>query len=119
MSEQAPRASAISRELDRRKSGRIYLKVPVVVSWKGQGGEADTELAITEEFNSTGGLLTMKRTPPDKTELEVTHQPTGESLEALVVRVEDSHTDGQARIAIHYAAKMGSLWGVTFPSQPV
>ena len=61
----------------------------------------------------------MKRTPPDATELEISHQPTGESLEARVVRVEDSHADGVARIAVHYAAKKGSLWGVTFPNQPV
>ncbi len=119
MSEQAPRVSAISREMERRKSGRIYLKIPVVVSWKGQGGAPDTEPAVTEEFNSTGGLLTMKRTPPDATTLEISHPQSGEALRALVVRVDDSHPDGMARIAIHYAAKKGSLWGVTFPSQPV
>ena len=51
--------------------------------------------------------------------LWVADSQSGEALRALVVRVEDSHPDGMARIAVHYAAKKGSLWGVTFPNQPV
>ena len=104
------------REIERRRSGRIFLTVPVLVKWKTADGEPQEEHATTEELNSLGGVLRIKRVPPGSAALEVTHPPTGDSVVAHVIRVEDTQPDGLARIAIHYDAEKETLWGVTFPA---
>ena len=115
MGHQASPGSYQSHELERRREGRIYLSIPVVVSWKSQNGSEDEEPAVTEELNSTSGLLKMRRPPPTSAELEILHQASGEGTQARIVRIEDAHKDGMARIAIHYA-KHEKLWGVQFPN---
>ena len=119
MQGRTPAGSTASRELDRRRSGRIYLTVPVVVTWKAEDGETQEAQGTTEELNSIGGLLRIRRTPPESVELVITHSPSGESIGAHVIRIEDHHQDGLPRVAFHYKSQTFSLWGVTFPGAKV
>ena len=108
--------NSIMDQVERRRSGRIYLKLPVIVRWLGADGETVREPAFTEEISSGGGLLHIKRPPPESAEIEVTHSAVEEPVGARIVRFEEPQGDGLARIAIAYARQFETLWGVTFPA---
>ncbi len=104
-------------DMERRRSGRIYLKIPLLVRWKSEAGELVQEPAVTEELSASGGLLHIKRLPPEFAELEVTHSAVEEPVGARIIRFEEPRDDGLTRIAISYARQIDTLWGVTFPPQ--
>ena len=104
-------------DIERRRCGRIYLKLPLLVRWKSEAGELVQEPAVTEELSASGGLLHIKRLPPKFAELEVTHSAVEEPVGARIIHFEEPQADGLGRIAISYAQQTDTLWGVTFPPQ--
>ena len=103
-------------EMERRRNGRVYLKLPVLVRWWSAEGKAVQEPAVTVELSSGGGLLHIKRLPPEAATVEITHSTVEEPVDALVVRSEALQNDGLACMAISYTRQIETLWGVTFPN---
>ena len=104
--------------VERRRSERVFLAVPVDVSWTTKDGAQHKESAKTEEVNAHGARLRMKTPPPVSTEIELARPGLGKSAPARVVQTGNRGYDGLTPVAVELAVPSHDLWGIVFPQSP-
>ena len=102
--------------LERRRSSRVQIKIPVVVSNKDDG---QTHAAPAEAISVSryGALIRVPFLPPMGSRIEVLHGLSQEVREFRVIslRAEREHGPFDLGVEIYYPAR--NFWGVQFPDE--
>ena len=102
--------------LERRRSSRVQIKIPVVVSNKADG---QTHAAPAEAISVSryGALIRVPFLPPMGSRIEVLHGLSQEVREFRVIslRAEREHGPFDLGVEIYYPAH--NFWGVQFPDE--
>jgi len=103
-----------SKVVHRRRSQRIVLSVPVIVSGDRASGSQFSERTTTLVVNAHGGLILLREPVLAGQILNLTHLGTGEKL---VCTVKDINAGEEQRleIGIEFAHPNAHFWRVSFP----
>ncbi len=101
--------------VNRRRSQRVYLLIPLEVSWTTLENVQVKEPAETEEVNAHGALLWVKTPLPAGTRVKLTHGHTGNSTIARVVAERILRPTGHRQVSVELAVPSYTFWGVNFP----
>jgi len=74
--------SSDGRKLERRKSCRFPVTIPIEVSWIGEDGIAVKENAIARQINAKGGFLEMSVYPDPGTRITLANVLSAQTAEA-------------------------------------
>jgi hypothetical protein len=100
---------------DRRRSERVLLKVPVLLSLTSRDGLVTEERTCTQVVNAHGGLLELEMEISVGQDFLLTNSKTGVSRECTVVRTEQSLTTRGLLIAFQFATPSPDFWPIVFP----
>src|SRR5262245_13111431 len=104
--------SADGTDLERRKSRRFPVVVPVEVSWRGPDGLALKEDAVARLVNDRGGYLKMAKYPIVGTRVTLANFLSAQTAEARVLAAPDSRPGVASGIVIELIVPNESFWGV-------
>ncbi|MFI5097847.1 MAG: hypothetical protein ACHQT6_07725 [Candidatus Acidiferrales bacterium] len=103
-----------SKVVHRRRSQRIVLSVPLIVSGDRASGAQFSERTTTLMVNAHGGLILLREPVLVGQVLSLTHLKTGEKLACTVKDI--SPGEGQTReIGVGFAHPNARFWRVSFP----
>jgi hypothetical protein len=104
--------SADGKELERRRSRRFPVVVPIEVSWRGPGGIAAKEDAVARQVNDKGGFLKMSHYPTVGTRVTLANFLSAQTAEARVLAAPDSRPGVASGIVVELIVPSESFWGV-------
>ncbi len=98
----------------RRRSMRVLLSVPIVVSGKSAENQAFTEEARTLVVNAHGALIALATRVVANQEITVSNKATRKSLECRVVHVGNAQ-GGKLQLGIEFVKPSPTFWQIDFP----
>jgi hypothetical protein len=104
--------SADGKDLERRKSRRFPVVVPIEVSWRGAGGTAVKEDAVARQVNDKGGFLKMNHYPAVGARVTLANFLSAQTAEARVLAAPDSRPGVASGIIVELIVPSESFWGV-------
>ena len=99
-------------KVERRKTQRFSVTVPIEASWRGSDGIAVKEQAIAKQVNANGGLLEMANYPEVGTRITLTNFLSAEAAEARVLAIPCSREGVSHGIIVELIVPGESFWGV-------
>jgi hypothetical protein len=99
-------------DVERRKSHRFPVTIPIEVSWRGPTGLARKEQAFAKNVNANGGLLEMPNYPEMGSRITLTNFLSAEAVEARVLATPNSRGGVASGIIIELIVPSESFWGV-------
>src|SRR5215470_9166889 len=99
-------------DVERRKSRRFPVVVPVEVSWRGPNGIALKEDGVARQVNEKGGFLKMSNYPPVGTRVTLANFLSAQTAEARVLAAPDSRQGVANGIVVELIVPSESFWGV-------
>jgi hypothetical protein len=100
--------------LGRRRSQRVALNVPVVVSEPHGNPQNPLEKTQTLSVSQHGGLITLRATVDCGQSLVVTNPSSRRSQECRVVYVGPNHSESR-QIGIEFLGPVTNFWNISFP----
>lgn len=102
--------------INRRRSERVALSVPVIVKTKTRQGESVQEETYTAVVNAHGGLMKLKMELQTGQPITLVNARTKIEQSCRVVRVETPSTAaGSFAVAFEFDEPAPDFWPVTFP----
>lgn len=98
----------------RRRSMRVLLSVPIVVSGKNAENKAFTEDARTLVVNAHGALIALATHLLTNQIVEVANKATKQSLDCRVVHVGNAQ-GGKMQLGIEFVKVSPGFWQIDFP----
>jgi hypothetical protein len=98
----------------RRRSQRVLMQVPVLISGTDPQGKAWQEDTDTLAINAHGALIALKQRILSGSVLNLKHKMTLEEQECLVVFVGNPR-EGKAEVGLEFAVARPKFWRVAFP----
>lgn len=98
--------------VERRRSRRFSVVVPVEVSWRASDGNAMKESAVARTVNANGGFLKMEVYPDAGARVTVANLVSAQTAEARVLATPDAREGVANGIIIELIAPNESFWGV-------
>jgi len=105
--------SADGSKVERRKSQRFPVAVPVEASWRESDGKAVKEPAIGRCVNAQGGMLEMASYPEIGSRVTLTNFFSAETAEARVLAAPYSREGVANGIVVELTAPSATFWGVS------
>jgi hypothetical protein len=99
--------------VERRKSQRFPVAVPVEASWRGDDGKATKENAIGRHVNAQGGMLEMVHYPEIGSRVTLTNFFSAETAEARVLATPHSREGVAHGIVVELITPSETFWGVS------
>jgi hypothetical protein len=99
-------------KLERRKSHRFPVSVPVEASWREADGKAVQQDGLARQVNANGGFLEMSTYPEVGSRLTLVNLLSAETTEARVLATPYSREGVSQGIAIELVVPSDSFWGV-------
>jgi hypothetical protein len=99
-------------KVERRKSHRFPVAVPIEVSWRGEDGIAVKQEAVARQVNGHGGLLEMDLYPEIGGRVTLTNFLSAETVEARVLATPYSREGVSQGIVVELVVANESFWGV-------
>lgn len=99
-------------DVERRKTRRFPVVVPVEVSWRGEDGTAVKEDAIARQVNANGGFLKMDNYPPLGSRVTLANFLSAQTAEARVLAAPDSRPGVANGVVVELIVPSESFWGV-------
>jgi hypothetical protein len=99
--------------VERRRSERLRLKLPVAVRWKSAQGEEVKIEVETETVNAHGAMLRIPGELSPPSEMELTCTKTGQSSAVEAVWIDEPAEDGLRRVALSLPSPNAELWGLS------
>jgi hypothetical protein len=99
---------------NQRRSQRVLLSVPVIVSGKRENGSSFNERTRTLVVNAHGALLLLRERVIVGQVLNITNVATGESLASIVKDINPGQHD-EPEIGIEFSQPSARFWHVSFP----
>ena len=104
--------SAHGTDVERRKSRRFPVVVPVEVSWRGPNGLALKEDAVARQVNANGGFLKMSNYPALGTRVTLANFLSAQTADARVLAAPDSRPGVANGIVVELTVPNENFWGV-------
>ena len=99
-------------KVERRKSGRFPVAVPIEVSWRDPKGVMFKEEAVARQVNAQGGSLEMATYPEIGSRVTLTNFLSAETLDARVLATPYSREGVSNGIVVELVIPSESFWGV-------
>jgi len=99
-------------KVERRKTSRFFVSVPVEVSWPGPDGIAVKEQAVARQVNANGGFLEMANYPEVGSRLTLTNFLSAATAEARVLGTPYSREGVSHGIIVELIVPSEAFWGV-------
>jgi len=99
-------------KVERRRTQRFPVTVPLEVSWRGPDNEVVKEEAVARHVNCNGGLLEMARQPEFGSRVTVANLISAETAEARVLATPNTREGVAHGIAVELIVPNESFWGV-------
>ena len=103
---------------NRRRSGRVSIRVPVEVQGIAQGGDQLQESTHTGVIGGFGALIRTSRVLELGTEVSLTNRFSQQTAGFRVVWVGEQLPDGFWEIGVEALRPLNDFWGVRFPTKP-
>jgi hypothetical protein len=98
--------------VERRKSRRFPVVVPIEVSWTGPGGIAVKEDAVARQVNANGGFLKMSHYPELSSRVTLANFLSAQTTEARVLAAPHDREGVANGIIVELTVPNESFWGV-------
>lgn len=98
--------------VERRKTRRFPVVVPIVVGWRGADGEAMSEDAVARQVNANGGFVKMDVYPDLGSRVTLTNFISAQTAEARVIAAPHAREGVANGIIVELIAPSESFWGV-------
>ncbi|MGB6429280.1 MAG: PilZ domain-containing protein [Candidatus Acidiferrales bacterium] len=102
------------RESNRRRSQRILLRVPVIVSGYDANKIRFKEKTFTDSISANGALVLLAAPVTKGLRLALSKDPEGTALDCVVVYV-GRRQGAEVEIGVKFAQPNPVFWGVSFP----
>ncbi len=99
-----------------RRSQRLRVAIPVVLSWTNSSALTVRARAETEVISRHGALLKMEVELTPGAEVNLSRPETGRKVRARVVGKGLVGAEGLPRVAVEILTDDASFWGVSFPN---
>lgn len=99
-----------------RRSQRLRVTIPVVISWTNSNALTVRARGETEVISLHGALLKVDNELTVGSEVQLSRPETGRKVRARVVAKGLTGPDGMPRAAVEILSADASFWGVTFPN---
>jgi hypothetical protein len=99
-------------KVERRKSYRFLVAVPIDVSWRNPEGVPVLVHAVAKQVNANGGFLEMTLYPSVGSRITLTNSLSTETAEARVLATPSSREGVSHGIVIELITPSDSFWGV-------
>ena len=99
-------------KVERRKSGRFPVAVPIEVSWRHASGATFKEDAVARQVNAQGGSLEMAIYPEIGSRVALTNFLSAETVDARVLATPYSREGVSNGIVVELVTPSESFWGV-------
>src|ERR1700693_3799594 len=99
-------------KVERRKSYRFLVAVPVEASWRNPEGVPVLVPAVAKQVTANGGFLEMTLYPPVGSRITLTNFLSAESAEARVLATPNSREGVSHGIIVELITPSDSFWGV-------
>jgi hypothetical protein len=99
-------------KVEKRKSTRFPVAVPIEASWRGSDGKAVKQEAIARQVNVSGGFLEMGIYPEMGGRITLTNFLSAETVEARVLATPETRAGVSRGIVIELIVPSESFWGV-------
>ncbi|HXP79267.1 MAG TPA: hypothetical protein VN976_05125 [Verrucomicrobiae bacterium] len=99
-------------KVERRKTSRFLVAVPIEASWRNTEGVPVLVQAIAKQVNGNGGFLEMTLYPPVGSRITLTNFLSAESAEARVLATPNSREGVSHGIIVELITPSDSFWGV-------
>jgi len=109
-------SSNASSGSDRRRSQRVYLRIPIAVIAHGADRKMTREQTHTVVVNAHGALIHLELKVTEGQTLILQNPETSEEQTCRVVRTK-SGTDGKTEVAIEFLKPAPKFWRVAFPPE--
>ena len=100
------------REVERRKSRRLPVTVPVEVSWRGPNGLALKEEATARQVNENGAFLKMSKYPEVGTRVTLANFLSAQTAEARVLAAPNTRSGVASGIVVELVVPSEVFWGI-------
>ena len=100
-------------KLERRKSQRFEVPLPIEAQWESVDGKAFRERAVASQVNVQGGLLRMSTCPEIGRRITLTNFLSAETAEARVLAAPWATRGVRYGIAIELTVPSETFWGVS------
>jgi hypothetical protein len=104
--------TADGTNVERRKTPRFPVVVPIEVSWRGADGMSVKEDAVARQVNANGGFLKMSKYPASGSRVTLANFLSAQTAEARVLAAPDSRQGVANGIAVELIVPSESFWGV-------
>jgi len=101
-------------EENKRRSSRVFIKLPVLIAGKNTDGQAFRETSETIVVNAHGALLYLQAQVTMETIVLLTNPLTQEEQECRIVFMGNASEKG-TRIGVEFLTPAPRFWGVEFP----
>lgn len=99
-------------KVERRKSSRYLVAVPIEATWRSTDGVPMIVQAVAKQVNGNGGFLEMAAYPDVGSRVSLTNFLSGETAEARVLATPNSREGVSHGIIIELITPSDSFWGV-------
>ncbi len=99
-------------KVERRKSYRFLVAVPIEASWRNSDGVPVLVQAVAKQVNANGGFLEMTIYPSVGSRINLTNFLSAESAEARVLATPSSREGVSHGIIVELISPSDSFWGV-------
>ena len=108
----------VDQPCDRRRAGRVSLRVPVEVRGIARDGSALEESAHTAVVSPHGAMVRTVNSLQIGTEVILTNQFSQQTARFRVVWAEEQQADGLWETGIESLLTLDDFWAVRFPTKP-
>jgi hypothetical protein len=105
--------SAEGTKMERRKTNRFPVAVPIEVSWRGPEGIAVKADAVARQVNSNGGYLKMSSYPDLGSRVTLANFLSAQTAEARVIAAPHSREGVANGVIVELVVPSESFWGVS------
>ena len=99
-------------KVERRRTQRFPVTVPLEVSWRGPDNEVVKEEAVARQVNCNGGFLEIMRQPEFGSRVTIANLISAETAEARVLATPNTREGVAHGIAVELIVPNESFWGV-------
>jgi hypothetical protein len=105
---------SLTKDPGRRRSMRVLLSVPIVVSGKTKNGQEFSEEARTLVVNAHGALISLAAQVAPGQQITVANKATRASLECRIVHLGTVQGD-KTQMGIEFIKPSSTFWQIDFP----
>jgi hypothetical protein len=106
--------TALATDPGRRRSLRVLLSVPILVSGKASDNKEFTEEARTLVVNAHGALISLEARLTPNQQITIANKATRQTLECRVVHVGNAQ-GGKVQLGVEFLKASPTFWQIDFP----